>query len=168
MPRRKPRLTAEHFYHLYNRGHNRQPIFFEEENYLYFLERFHRYLVESGQCDVVAFCLMPNHYHLVIQVRGGWFTRAMQRFLISYTKAINKRYDRSGTLFGGRYQTKRISDTAQLNDLVAYVLANPAEAGLVENARDWPFAGTDWQPIAEQSRRRASARSEAIAAATGR
>jgi REP element-mobilizing transposase RayT len=147
MPRRRIRLTAGHYFHLYNRGHNRQHIFFEEENYDYFLGRFHHYLVAGGQCEVLAYCLMPTHYHLLVKVQGSWFTRAMQRFLLSYTKAINKRYGRSGTLFGGRYQAKRVNDAAQLNELLAYILANPVKAGLAETAAAWPHAGSDWPAL---------------------
>jgi REP element-mobilizing transposase RayT len=65
MPRRARTLATGEYYHLYNRGNNRQAIFFERENYLYFLRQF-RYFVAAETADVVAYCLMPNHYHLLV------------------------------------------------------------------------------------------------------
>jgi len=66
MPRRTVELYAGEHYHLYNRGNNRGRIFFERENYLFFLRRLRKYLVPI--LDVVAYCLMPTHYHLLIML----------------------------------------------------------------------------------------------------
>jgi REP element-mobilizing transposase RayT len=63
MVKQKILPEAGHFYHVYNRGNNHQPIFFERENYLYFLRLIRQNLVING-VDLAAYCLMPNHYHL--------------------------------------------------------------------------------------------------------
>ncbi len=69
MPRRKVAFLPGHYYHLYNRGNNHQTIFFERENYLFFLRQFrHHVAVETA--DVLAYCLMPNHYHFLVHLRG--------------------------------------------------------------------------------------------------
>lgn len=78
MPRRARTLAAGEYYHLYNRGNNRQAIFFERENYLYFLKQF-RHFVAAETADVVAYCLMPNHYHVLVYVREDGLSKAMQR-----------------------------------------------------------------------------------------
>ena len=69
MPRRDVQLYPGEYYHLYNRGNNRQPIFYEHENYLFFLQRVRRYLIPV--LDIVAYCLMPAHYHLLVGVKGA-------------------------------------------------------------------------------------------------
>jgi hypothetical protein len=66
MPRRESPFLPDQYYHFYNRGNNRQEVFFERDNYLYFLRGMRKYL--SGSMDVLAYCLMPTHYHLLVQV----------------------------------------------------------------------------------------------------
>ena len=90
MPRRQVNFAPGHYYHLYNRGNDRQTIFFERENYLHFLRQFRRYLVEDT-LDVLAYCLMPNHYHFLVRLRSPHLSQQMQAFSLSYTKAINRR-----------------------------------------------------------------------------
>ena len=67
MPRRDAELCAGEHYRFYNRGHNREPIFYERENYLFFLRRAGEYL--SPVLDIVAYCLMPTHCHLLASVK---------------------------------------------------------------------------------------------------
>jgi putative transposase len=72
MPRRLTPFVASGYYHVYNRGNNRAPIFFQRENYLYFLQAMKRHLLPGA--DILAYCLMPTHYHLmgrVKQTSGG-------------------------------------------------------------------------------------------------
>jgi putative transposase len=149
MPRRKTELCAGEHYHFYNRGHNRERIFYEHDNYLFFLRRLREYLVPV--LDVVAYCLMPTHYHLLVGVKqspdvaGGLgvsagISRAMQRLSVSYTKGMNKRYERVGSLFQGAYRRKRVGEDAYLVHLSRYVHLNPVMDGLVERPEDWEFS----------------------------
>ena len=99
MPRREIPFVPDIYYHFYNRGNNRQAIFFEPENYLFFLRRFRKYLVPF--VDVLVYCLMPTHYHILVRVKqqtsevlktsdvSKQVSLAMQKFIISYTKAMN-------------------------------------------------------------------------------
>ena len=149
MSRRDAELCAGEHYHFYNRGNNREAVFYERENYLFFLRRVGEYL--SPVLDVVAYCLMPTHYHLLVGVRKisdvletseistGVF-RAMQRLGVSYTKAMNKRYDRVGVLFQGTYRSKHIGENAYLVHLSRYIHLNPVLDALVDRAEDWEFS----------------------------
>jgi len=161
MPRRETTFVVDHYYHIYNRGNNRQSIFFEPDNYHYFLHRVKKYLLPV--MDVIAYCLMPTHYHLlgrVVQSRLETETsevsktsevsvsRAMQKLSISYTKAINKRFDRVGALFQGAFQAKHIDNENHLKNLCIYIHANPVKDGLVAAPEDWPYSNyPEWLSV---------------------
>ena len=140
MPRRGVDLQAGEYYHIYNRGNNREPIFLDRENYIFFLRQIHQYLVPI--LDVVAYCLMPTHYHLVVQLKGqgSEVSGAMMRFSVSYTKAMNKRYDRVGSVFQGAFQAKRIDSDAYLVQVSRYVHQNPVLAGYGAAPEEWEFS----------------------------
>lgn len=142
MPHRDIPLVAGEYYHVYNRGNNRQDIFFEEENYIFFLRRLREHLVQPAApfVTLVAYCLMPNHFHLILQPQDDDLSHHMQLFGISYTKAINKRYDRVGALFQGQFRAKRIDRNEYLLHLSRYIHLNPVRAGLVKRPEDWAFS----------------------------
>jgi REP element-mobilizing transposase RayT len=133
-------FTAGNFYHIYNRGSNRQPVFFENENYLYLLRLFKKYS-QILRISVIAYCLMPNHYHFLVRQDGDSPAGLLfQRVFNAYTKAINKKYDRNGTLFQGRFRCILLVNTSQLFQLCRYIHANPVKAGLVPSPELWPFS----------------------------
>ncbi|MFH1928852.1 MAG: transposase [Chloroflexota bacterium] len=138
MPQRGTALCPGEYYHLYNRGNNRQRIFLERDNYLFFLQRLRKYLMPM--VDIVAYCLMPTHYHLLIMLREGNLSHQMQIFSISYTKAMNKRFNRVGALFQGAFQLKHVGKDNYLVHLSCYIHLNPVTAGLVGQAEDWEYS----------------------------
>ena len=148
MPRRNTSFIAGHYYHLYNRGNNRECIFFEADNYRYFLRGVKRYLLPV--MDVIAYCLMPTHYHLLARIKtsevsetsevSAAVSKAMMRLSVSYTKAINKRFQRVGSLFQGAFQAKPIEHDAHLSNLCVYIHANPVSDGLADTPGDWPYS----------------------------
>lgn len=152
MPRRTVPLIADEYYHLYNRGVNRQTIFFEQENYSFFLRGLRRYLIgetknseffknsEFSTTIIIAYCLMPNHYHLLVRPHSDQLSRQMQRFSISYTRAVNKRYGRVGPLFQGQFQATHVDKDAYLTHLSRYIHLNPVAAGLVARPQDWTYS----------------------------
>ncbi len=118
-------FEKDHIYHIYNQGNDRQKIFYERKNYLFFLQKMKDYLLPF--CDVMAWCLMPNHFHWMVYVRetevdcagnrGATLSRtptgtpissnlnqAIGIMLSSYTRAINIQQNRTGSLF--RQKTK--------------------------------------------------------------
>jgi REP element-mobilizing transposase RayT len=135
--------------HLYNRGHNREQIFFEAINYVFFLRRTRKYLITVTQ--ILAYYLMPSHYHFLIKVKRNKtsevsetsevldISRAMMRLIVSYTKSINARYDRVGTLFQGAFQANHVEDENYLVSILAYIHLNPVTAGLVKRPEFWEF-----------------------------
>ncbi|WP_293185994.1 MULTISPECIES: transposase [unclassified Microcoleus] len=125
MPRRQVILQAGNYYHVYNRGNNRQLIFFERENYIYFLRQLRNHLITHG-VDIIAYCLMPNHYHLLVHLNTNRFSNLMQAFTLSYTKAINKRYQRVGSLFQGRFEAIHVGASQFCKKHFFYYSAVPA------------------------------------------
>ncbi len=139
MPPRKVEFHTGHYYHLYNRGNNFQSVFFERENYLHFLRLLRQHLMGEA-LDVIAYCLMPNHYHLLVNLKTDALSKKMQPFLLAYTKAINKRYERVGSLFQGRFQGIHVDSNAYLLHLVQYIHLNPVKAGFVKAPEAWEFS----------------------------
>ena len=91
-------FTAGHFYHIYNRGSGRQPIFFEDENYYYLLRLFKKYS-QIMRITVIAYCLMPNHFHLLIRQNGDVkISKLILKLCTGYTKYFQKKYGHTGHL----------------------------------------------------------------------
>ncbi len=139
MPYRKVELRAGEHYHIYNRGNNYADVFFERENYLYFLRQVRKYLLPEA-VEIVAYCLMPNHYHLLLRLLADDLSTPMQGLSLSYTKAVNLHYGRVGALFQGRFKAVRVDRDEYLLHLSRYIHLNPLTAGLVKRAEDWEFS----------------------------
>ena len=138
MPQRKTPLKSDNFYHIYNRGNNRQNIFFERDNYIYFLKLIKLHLI--NHVDILAYCLMPNHYHFLLYLKDENLSDAMKSLSVAYTKAINKRFNRSGVLFQGRFQNIHVAETEHLVNLVRYIHLNPIKARIVNKIEEWEFS----------------------------
>jgi REP element-mobilizing transposase RayT len=161
MPRRDMPFLPDQYYHFYNRGNNRQAVFFERDNYIYFLKGLKKYVVPH--VDILVYALMPTHYHILLRVKSnqtsevlktsevsGAVSLAMQKFGISYTKAINKRFSRVGALFQGQFHGKPIETYSHLLNLCIYIHANPVKDGLVFLPEEWEFSNyLEWVNLRE-------------------
>ena len=128
------------YYHLYNRGAGRATIFREPQNYLFVLSKIKEYSV-ANQIAVIAYCLEPNHYHFMVRQDGNQPAGNLPQFIFnSYTKAFNKTYNHSGTLFEGRFHAKPIQTSSHLLHLCRYIHGNPVKDGLVTDPADWPYS----------------------------
>lgn len=140
MARRKVTFTQGGHYHVYNRGTNREPIFLCDDNYRFLLRRVKK-CAHDWQVTVLAYCLMPNHYHFVLRQDGERpLSGFVQAVFNSYTKAFNRMYERSGTLFEGPFQSRLVDKEEHLLHLCRYVHRNPLDAGLVQSLGDWPYS----------------------------
>ena len=145
-------LIPGNFYHIYNRGNNRETIFRTAENYRFFLERYTHYIELIAA--TYAYCLLPNHFHLLIYIRltpelptsgkVGNSTlqphRAFKNLFISYSMAYNRRYQRTGSLFQKPFKRKRVDNERYFMTLVTYIHRNPQKHGLINDFRDWPWS----------------------------
>lgn len=138
MPRRSESLLINQIYHIYNRGVNKELIFFSERNYHFFIERMKKYLTPNS--NILAYCLMPNHFHLLVLVKTDGFQKSLYQFLMSYAMAINSEQGRVGPLFQGRYKARIIDDEGYLLDCAKYIHLNPVMADLVNSPESWKFS----------------------------
>ena len=140
MPKRKVNFIQDGYYHLYNRGAARQSIFREEENYIYLLRLLKKVTVEI-KVTVIAYCLLPNHYHWLLRQDGETSAgKVPTRVFGSYAQAFNNRYQRTGTLFEGPYKAIAVDNDAYLLHLCRYIHLNPVRHGLVASPQDWPYS----------------------------
>ncbi len=140
MPYRQGPFLAGSIYHVLSRGVDRQPVFLVEPNYRYFLDVVRRNM-ERRSVDLVAYCLMPNHFHLLLRPRLDDALRMfMSSVLGSYAQAVNHQQDRCGPLFQGRYRCARVEGDDHLAHVARYIHLNPVRAGLVVMPEDWPHS----------------------------
>lgn len=119
-------LTSNCFYHIFNRGNNGENIFIENINYSYFLKLIKRHITPVA--DIYSYCLLKNHFHLLIRtndIEDKLLSQAFSNFFNAYSKAINKKYNRSGSLFQDRFKRIKIKDENYLKELIIYINLNP-------------------------------------------
>jgi REP element-mobilizing transposase RayT len=137
---RKPRIHySGAVYHIFIRGNARQQIFFETADYLHFL-RLIREGIQKYNHRIHGFCLMPNHIHMAVQVGDIPLSRIMQNLCFRYTQWINRRRDRVGHLFQGRYKALLVDADSYLLELVQYIHLNPVRAGMVKFPEEYPWS----------------------------
>jgi len=135
-----PKYADEHIYHVYNRGAHRSAIFRKSAHYHRCMELI-RKNSERYHVSVLAYCLMPNHYHMLVrQDLKGSISRFLQTTFNAYVQYFNMMEKHSGTLFQGPAKSKHIDSNAQLMRCLAYIHTNPVRASLVRNVRDWEYS----------------------------
>ena len=140
MPR-TPRNDFEgSLHHIMNRGAARQPIFFQETDRTLFLDCIALAWLAS-QMDVHSYCLMDNHFHLLVRSRNANLSPFLKQLSGRYTRLVNKRIGRDGPLFRGRANSILIQDDAQLLQPLRYIHLNPVAAGLCKSPEDWLWSG---------------------------
>ena len=140
MVRRKVIFAPGEYYHIYNRGVEHRPIFLKEENYIFLLRRVKQRCAQF-KIAIIAYVLMPNHYHFLVRQEGGkTVSQFVQAVFNSYTKAFNQMYRRSGRLFESPFRAVHVSCEDYLLHLCRYLHRNPLEAGLVNDPAAWPYS----------------------------
>jgi putative transposase len=126
-------------YHVTSRGDRREPIFDDDEDREMFLAVLGE-VVDRFNWRCHAYCLMGNHYHLVVETVEGNLSKGMRQLNGVFTQASNRRHGRSGHLLQGRFKAILVDREAYLLELARYVVLNPVRAGMVGAAGDWPWS----------------------------
>jgi REP element-mobilizing transposase RayT len=129
-------------YHITSRGNEKKTVFRNARDRELFLNTLN-HVNERYNWICHAYCLMYNHYHLLIETPDGNLSRGMRQLNGVYTQSFNKRYQRSGHLFQGRYGAILIQKDSHLLAVSRYVVLNPVRAGIVKNPEDW--AGSSYR-----------------------
>lgn len=130
MARKKRHILAGFCYHVMLRGIGGQDIYRDKEDYTRFCLLL-QYASEKHGLNVLAFCLMGNHFHLIIQPQGTDLAAGMHALAFRYAQYFNKKYNRRGYLYQGRYKAILVQTGTYLRRLVRYVHLNPVRAGIV-------------------------------------
>lgn len=130
--------TKNTFYHVYNRGNNKRDIFWNDKDYLRFIEVLFRYENEYD-ISVYAYCLMPNHYHLLIRLgsESNAISKYMHRCMTAYVMYFNKRYNLIGRLFQSPFEAVRLPTVRSVIREIEYIQENPVRKGLVKDSLDY-------------------------------
>lgn len=126
-------------YHVTARGNRGEPIYEDDTDRKQFLEIFGQVITEyNWLCH--AYCLMTNHYHVVIETPDGNLSKGMRQLNGIFTQTVNRRHQRTGHVFQGRYKAIVIDVATYLLELTRYVVLNPVRAGMVEHPGAWPWS----------------------------
>ena len=138
MPR-KPRIEIAGYYHIINRGVEQRIIFKELEDYEYFEELMCFYAKSFG-IAIHNYCLMNNHYHLLIEITSENLSKFMRQLNMNYSIYFNKKYKRTGHLWQGRFKSWYVTDEAYLYTLMCYIEQNPLKANMVKDIKEYPYS----------------------------
>jgi REP element-mobilizing transposase RayT len=130
---------ADAIYHVISRGNARQPVFTDPHEGELFLAIASRVTARFGW-RVLAYCLMTNHYHLCVVTPEPTLARGMRDINGQYAQAFNRRHDRVGHVFQGRYQGILVERHSQLLELVRYIALNPVRGGLCRDPAEWRWS----------------------------
>ena len=157
MDTRNQPLEPANIYHIYNRGIGKEKIFRNRDNYLFFLSKVTKYILPV--CDVLAYCLLPDHFHFLIRVKTESELKAFAKEIKkehtelpvlvseqfsncfnSYSKSFNKVFERHGKLFDLPFKRIEVDSDSYYTVLVAYVHRNPVHHGIAKKFTDWEFS----------------------------
>ena len=140
MSRRGDVFAPGRYYHIFNRGAGRGRLFFNPGNYEYLLRLVKRYIARYD-VTVIAYCLMPNHYHFLLRQDGETpLSKFINVLFNAYVQAVNRQQEHSGTLFEGRFRHVCVDQEGYLIHLCRYIHLNPVKAGLVSLPEEWPYS----------------------------
>ncbi len=142
-------LEQGYYYHIYNRGNNKEKLFIDHADYLYFLKLFRKYIHEIT--NIYCFCLIPNHFHFLIRIRELGeitsyelrtkpFSQSFSNYFNAYTKYFNSKYGRTGSLFQKNFRRKRVDNEIYLKYLIHYIHTNPVHHEICEDFRYYQYS----------------------------
>lgn len=148
MPRKARHTTSTGIYHVMMRGINHQVIFEDEEDNRFFLDCLFRMgfindddgIPIAQGCTYYAYCLMGNHFHLLIRERKETIAQTIKRIADAYVYYYNRKYQRSGHLFKERFRSEPVNDMDYFTTLLCYIHQNPVKAGIVASVKDYAYS----------------------------
>lgn len=148
-------LEPDKYYHVFNHAIGNEALFMDKKDYLDFIDRYAKYVGPIS--DTLAYCLMPNHFHICLKIKGvheilkmsevknlqcveAFIYHRLGHFLNGFVQAYNKKNQRLGGLFVGNFKRKYVLSDDDLRRLICYIHNNPVEAGIVKSVDDWPYS----------------------------
>ncbi len=150
-------IIEGNYYHIYNRGINSCDLFFENENYLHFLRLYDKYIEPIA--ETYAWCLLKNHFHLLVYIKNSDevntelltystvtkpkkinASKQFSNLFNAYTQSINKKYNRTGSLFEKNFKRKQITHEKYFQNMIFYIHNNPVNHGFVDDMFDYPWS----------------------------
>ncbi|WP_027456028.1 transposase [Xylanibacter brevis] len=148
MPRQSRKVSGTGIHHVMMRGINHQNILEDPEDYYQFIATLDRMRVRydyegspvGSNCTYYAYCLMSNHFHLLIREREESVGETIKRIASSYVYYYNRKYGRDGHLFKERFKSEPVNDMSYFTTLMRYIHQNPVKAGVVEHVKDYEYS----------------------------
>ena len=161
-------LEPDRYYHIYNHGNGKENIFKSDANYLYFLRQYAKHI--NPVADTFAYCLMPNHFHIMARMKreeelatlfkdkissknpqgfenlaglnnlSGLLSQQFSNFFNAYTKAFNNQHNRKGSLFLDNFNRKQVGTEHYFQQLIQYIHFNPVHHGFVKSMDEWKYS----------------------------
>lgn len=147
-------MTPNKTYHIYNHGNADDNLFRSEENYRYFIQKYNEFIYPIA--NTYAYCLLPNHFHFLIKIKGGQIDKVgannsiknieksivkyFSNFFNAYTRAFNIMYDRRGKLFLTPFKRKPVTNQRHLINTWKYIHFNPVHHRFVDDSYEWPHS----------------------------
>ncbi|MCK5057372.1 MAG: transposase [Candidatus Aminicenantes bacterium] len=126
-------------YHITHRGNEKKPVFLDTDDRECFLDVF-GVVIDRFGWNCHSYVLMDNHYHLLVETPGGNLSKGMMQLNSTYTQKFNRKHNRVGHLFQGRFKSILVEKDVYLLELSRYIVLNPVRASLVENITDWNWS----------------------------
>jgi len=143
IPSLKTPLLAGKYYHLYNRGNNKERLFYYHGNYDFFLQKYFMYL--GSIVDTYGYCLLPNHFHFLIRIRDSEtnprkVSNQFRKLFISYARQINNQEKRIGCLLSKNFRRIEINNENYLKRLILYIHLNPKKHGIYIDITSYKYS----------------------------
>jgi putative transposase len=141
----REQLEPGFYYHIYNHANGKENLFRNSDNYRFFLKLYHQHLGDT--CELICWCLMPNHFHLLVKVRDNdpainpkIVARQFSHFFNAYVQACNKQWKRKGSLLRRSFRRKKVDSEDYFRKLVCYIHNNPVNHQFCDFTDEWEFS----------------------------
>ena len=144
MPRKVRELFNGGVYHIFNRGNNRRNLFLDHEDFRFYIDKLCE-LKDLYAMEVFHYCLMSNHYHLLVRtLRGEYLPRVMHKLQLGYARYYKKKYKYTGHIFQERYRSPQIPVESYYLQCGRYIERNPVKAKMVKEAWDYVYSSAGY------------------------